>query len=228
VGILHAANDGVADAVKNENITLLHGRDYYNERLCGLKFRVSMFSFFQTNSRGAEVLYGIVKGFSELCPEPYSLFEKSEAKTLTCALDLYCGTGTIAQIVSPLFERVIGVEIVEDAILAAKENAAQNGITNCEFHAADTLHFLSSNIQPLTPNLCLLDPPRDGLHPKALPLIAALGAPAIIYVACKPKSLARDLPILAQNGYFPTKIEAADLFPRTPHLEAVCLLTAQK
>jgi len=208
VGILHSLNDGVADAVKNENVEILHGRDYYNEEICGLKFKVSAFSFFQTNSRAAEVLYGIVREY---------------ARGGLAALDLYCGTGTIAQIISPDFHKVVGIEIIEEAILAARENALLNSITNCEFHAGDAFAVLESQ-DISTPDVIIVDPPRDGLHPKALSKIATLSAPHIIYVACKPKSLSRDMPVLIEAGYTPVKIEAVDMFPRTPHVEAIVLL----
>ena len=208
VGILHAINDGVADAVKNECINILYGQDYYYEKICGLHFKVSAFSFFQTNSKAAEVLYGVVKNFTE---------------SSQTALDLYCGTGTISQIISPGFQTVIGVEIVEEAISSARENASLNKITNCEFHAGDAFTVLEHKKIP-APDVIIVDPPRDGLHPKALSKIAALSAPRIIYVACKPKSLARDLPILIESGYQIEKIEAVDMFPRTPHVEAIALL----
>jgi len=206
VGILHAENDGVADAVKNENVRLLHGRDFYYEKICGLSFKVSAFSFFQTNSHAAEILYGVVQKF---------------AGNGANALDMYCGTGTIAQIISPAFQSVTGIELIEEAILAAKENALQNNISNCNFLAGDAFKTLSEITN--TPNFdaIILDPPRDGLHPKALAGIAALNAPKIIYVACKPKSLVRDLPTLLDAGYTLEKIEAVDMFPRTPHVEVV-------
>jgi len=211
VGILHSVNDGVADAVKNENVHLLWGRDFYNEEICGLKFRVAASAFFQTNSAGAEILYGIVRDFAGT----------SDAK-LSLAYDLYCGTGTIAQIVSPLFERVVGIELVKDAIISARANAQLNGISNCEFRAGDVLGEIAPGAE--IPDVIIVDPPRDGLHPKALPQIAALSAPRIIYVACKPKSLARDLPLLEQAGYHITRLAAVDMFPRTPHVEAIALL----
>ncbi|MCL2049057.1 MAG: 23S rRNA (uracil(1939)-C(5))-methyltransferase RlmD [Defluviitaleaceae bacterium] len=206
VGVMHSVNDGVADAVKNENVTQLYGRDYYYEKICGLEFKVSAFSFFQTNSRGAQVLYGVV---SDLAGEGGT------------ALDLYCGTGTISQVISPKFERVVGVEIVADAIAAAKENAAANRIANCEFYAGDAFAVLQE--LEISPNTIIVDPPRDGLHPKALQKIADMGE-CLVYVACKPKSLARDLPILLQSGYKLVKITSVDMFPRTPHVECVALL----
>jgi tRNA/tmRNA/rRNA uracil-C5-methylase (TrmA/RlmC/RlmD family) len=227
VGILHAQNDGVADAVKNENVQLLHGRDFYYEKLCGLKFcseihransgfiseqslmfKVSMFSFFQTNSKAAEILYGVVRKFA------------GEGAT---ALDMYCGTGTIAQIISPDFQSVVGVELIEEAVAAARENASQNNITNCEFHAGDAFAVLEA-LSPAHKDAIIVDPPRDGLHPKALAEIAALNASRLIYVACKLKSLVRDLPALLDAGYALQSIEAVDMFPRTPHVEVVALL----
>jgi 23S rRNA (uracil-5-)-methyltransferase RumA len=209
VGFLHSVNDGVADAVKNENVSLLWGRDYYNEEICGLKFKVSAFSFFQTNSAGAEVLYGLVQDYA-----------KSPHNAL--AYDLYCGTGTIAQILSPEFDKVLGIELVEDAIKAAKDNAALNGITNCEFYAGDVQAVVQEH--PARPDVVVVDPPRDGLHAKALPHITALDTPQLVYVACKPKSLARDLELLTAAGYKVEKIEGMDMFPRTPHVEAIALL----
>jgi len=211
VGFLHSMNDGVADVVKNENINLLHGRDYYNEEICGLKFKVSAFSFFQTNSAGAEKLYGLVRDYAA-----------PQAGENALAYDLYCGTGTIAQILSPAFAKVLGIELVEDAIKAAKENAALNGIGNCDFYAGDVMEIVRQH--PATPDVVVVDPPRDGLHPKALPHIVALNAPRLVYVACKPASLARDLRLLAAAGYVVEKIEGMDMFPRTPHVEAIALL----
>ena len=217
VGILHSMNDGVADAVKNENVKLLHGRDYYNEEICGLKFKVSAFSFFQTNSAGAEKLYDIVKHYAGEHCSPLQTQS-------TLAYDLYCGTGTIAQILSPHFEKVLGIELVEDAIKAAKDNAKLNGITNCDFYAGDVRAVIREHQALAAPDVVVVDPPRDGLHPKALPLIAELSAPQLVYVACKPKSLARDLDLLVAAGYTVEKIEGMDMFPRTPHVEAIALL----
>lgn len=212
VGFSHAINDGVADAVKNENITILHGQDYYMEQLLGLKFKVSTFSFFQTNSSGAEVLYDLVRHYAK----------KAGANNL--AYDMYCGTGTIAQILSPIFDKVMGIEIVEEAIEAAKANAKLNHITNCAFFAGDVGKLISTNAIE-TPDVLVLDPPRDGIHPKTLPQIIDINAPVLIYVACKPKSLVRDLPQLLAAGYVLREITAMDMFPRTPHVEAVALLT---
>ena len=216
VGILHSINDGVADAVKNENVNLLFGREYYYEKICDMKFKVSAFAFFQTNSAGAEVLYGLVRSYAAANGNHGHISESS------LAYDLYCGTGTIAQILSPYFQKVLGIEIVEDAIKAAKDNAQLNSITNCSFYAGDVQDVIKEH--PATPDVVVVDPPRDGLHPKTLPLIARLNAPRLVYVACKPKSLARDLHLLVAEGYTVKKIEGMDMFPRTPHVEAIVLL----
>ena len=239
VGILHSIHDGVADVVKNENTRILWGRDYFYEKICGLKFTISAYSFFQTNSAGAEKLYDVVK-----CMVPYKsagaekLYdtvnpmtpyesdglhgENSTNRAGALAYDLYCGTGTIAQILSPYFDKVTGVELNPDAIISAKENAKLNGITNCEFYAGDVLEALGTVNQ--TPDITVVDPPRDGLHPKALAKLIALAPPRLIYVACKPASLVRDLAALTDAGYVPIHAVGVDMFPRTPHVELVMLM----
>ena len=148
-GILHTKNDSVADAVKNEGTEILYGQDYFYEELLGLKFRISPFSFFQTNSLGAEVLYQTAREYIG-----DSLDEKAE-KTV---YDLYSGTGTIAQILSPAAKHVIGVEIVEEAVEAAKENAQLNQLENCDFIAGYFLNVLDSIEEK--PDFIVLDPPR--------------------------------------------------------------------
>jgi len=220
VGILHSINDGVADVVKDDNIHILYGQDHFRERICGLDFMVSAFSFFQTNSAGAEVLYGVVKDMAMQAADP------------SLAYDLYCGTGTIAQVLSPGFRKVIGIELNPSAIKAAQENARLNDITNCEFFAGDVLAVLesgsaenaSSGTQAATPDVVVVDPPRNGLHPKALAKLITLSPPNLVYVACKPESLARDMATLIQAGYKPIRAVGVDMFPRTPHVEAVMLL----
>ena len=211
VGLLHTINDGVADAVKDENTHILWGQDHFHERVCGLNFKVSAFSFFQTNSAGAEVLYEIIK----------EMAITSTAKT-NIAYDLYCGTGTIAQVLSPSFNKIIGIELNPEAIKSAIAGAKLNNITNCEFHAGDVQALIDTNLAK--PDIAVVDPPRDGLHPKAMAKLIDISPPKLIYVACKPASLARDLTLLTKAGYKPIRITGVDMFPRTPHVEAIALL----
>ena len=140
--------------------------------------------------------------------------------------DLYSGTGTIAQILAPVAKKVIGVEIVEEAVAAATENAERNGLDNCEFIADDVLKALD-NITD-RPDFIMLDPPRDGIHPKALEKIIDYGVDSMVYISCKPTSLARDLAVLQQRGYKVVKSCCVDMFPNTVHVETVVKLSLKK
>ena len=140
--------------------------------------------------------------------------------------DLYCGTGTISQLIAPVASKVIGVEIVEEAVEAARENAVRNHTPNCEFIAGDVLKVIDSIEEK--PDFIILDPPRDGVHPKALPKILAYGVPHILYISCKPTSLARDLPIMREWGYEPVRGVSVNQFPKTANVETVCLLSNRK
>ncbi len=218
VGILHTKNDSKADAVIDEGTSLLYGQDYFYEELLGLRFRITPFSFFQTNSLSAEVLYGTVREYIN------GLYDNtSEDPGDKIVYDLYCGTGTIAQIIAPIANKVIGVEIVEEAVSAAKENAARNHLADCEFIAGDVLKVLDEI--KVKPNLIILDPPREGVNPKALTKIISYGVDHMIYVSCKPTSLARDLEVLRDGGYYVQRAVAVDQFPWTNHVETVVLLT---
>lgn len=211
-GILHTRNDSVADVVKNEGTDILYGEDFFYEELLGLRFKISPFSFFQTNSLGAEVLYSTARDFIK---EQNSL----DGKTV---FDLYSGTGTIAQMLAPVCKEVVGVEIVEEAVEAAKENAALNGLSNCRFIAGDVLKVLDEVLEK--PDYIVLDPPRDGIHPKAITKIIDYGVENMIYISCKPTSLARDLEIFLAHGYTVGKICCVDMFAATPHAETICTL----
>ena len=208
-GILHTQNNSVADVIKNEGTEILYGQDYFYEELLGLKFKITPFSFFQTNSLGAEVLYETVREY----------IGETRDKVI---FDLYSGTGTIAQILAPVAEKVVGVEIVEEAVEAAKENAGLNGLTNCVFWAGDVLKVIDELREK--PDLIVLDPPRDGVNPKALQKITDFGVERMVYIACKPTSLVRDLEMLQGRGYRVEKIGGIDLFPGTYHVETVVLL----
>ena len=211
-GILHITNDSIADVVQSDRTELLYGQEYFYEELLGLKFKISTFSFFQTNSYSAEVLYQTARDYvGDLGGSDKTVF------------DLYSGTGTIAQLMAPAAGKVIGVEIVEEAVEAAKKNAAANGLDNCEFIAGDVLKVLDEVEEK--PDMIILDPPRDGIHPKALPKIIAYGVDHIVYISCKPTSLVRDLEVFLENSYRVDKAVAVDQFPWTANVETVVLLS---
>lgn len=213
-GILHTKNDSVADTIKNEGTDILFGQDFFYEELLGLKFKITPFSFFQTNSLGAEVLYQTAREF---------IGDALDDEANQTVFDLYSGTGTIAQILSPVAKKVIGVEIVEEAVVAARENAALNGLTNCEFIAGDVLKVIDTIGEK--PDYIVLDPPRDGIHPKALEKIIRYNVPQMVYISCKPTSLARDLEVLQARGYKVKKVQCVDMFPATGNIETVVLLS---
>ena len=212
-GILHTKNDTLADAVKDEGTDILFGREHFYEELLGLRFQISPFSFFQTNSLGAEVLYEKTREY----------VGETKGKVV---FDLYSGTGTIAQLAASVASEVIGVEIVEDAVKAARENAALNGIDNCRFIAGDVLKVLDE--VPEKPDMIILDPPRDGVHPKALPKILAYGVDQIVYISCKVTSLVRDLPAFYEAGYEMTHACAVDQFCQGVHVETIVLLSQHR
>lgn len=219
VGILHIVNDALADVVKSDRTEVLYGQDFFYEELLGLQFRISTFSFFQTNTKGAEVLYETAREYVG------SLCGKGEEPS-GIVYDLYSGTGTIAQLMAPVAKKVIGVEIVEEAVEAARENAKQNGLANCEFIAGDVLKVLDGIEEK--PDFIILDPPRDGVHPKALSRIISYGVERLVYISCKPTSLARDLEIFIENGYEAVRCVPVDQFPFTTGIETVVLLQKKR
>lgn len=206
VGILHILNDSLSDVVQSDETRVLYGQDFFYEKLLGMEFKITPFSFFQPNSRAAEVLYSTVRDY----------LGDMRGKTL---YDLFSGTGTIGQILSPVAGEVIGVEIVEEAVRAANENAAHNGITNCKFLAGDVFKVLDEIEEK--PDVIVLDPPRDGIHPKALPKILDYGVDKIVYISCKVTSLARDLEMIQARGYRVVKAVAVDQFVGTVHVEVI-------
>lgn len=255
VGILNTINDSMSDAVKNDRTDLLYGRDHFFEELMGLKFRITPFSFFQTNSLSAEVIYSKAREYVQGKCSDSTTNNVSECENIPLdgsvnngtmplnnivinngaqdenvdaekcrfgtVYDLYSGTGTIAQLIAPVAKKVIGVEIIEEAVESAKENAALNGLENCDFIAGDVLKVLDSIEEK--PDYIILDPPRDGVNPKALRKIMDYGVDNILYISCKPGSLARDLQML--NWYYkPVKVCVVDQFPFTKNIETVCLL----
>ena len=259
-GILQICNDSLGDVVQSDETKILYGKDWFEEKVLGLTFKISPFSFFQTNTSGAEVLYQRAREYvlgeinignagetgngnmaentpgEENAPGSDALNEKASGGNATethaidlhdkVVFDLYSGTGTIAQLIAPVARKVIGVEIVEEAVEAAKENAALNGLDNCEFIAGDVLKVIDDIEEK--PDYIILDPPRDGIHPKALQKIIDYGVKNIVYISCKPTSFARDLAVFQERGYELKRVSNVDLFPETVHVETVVLLSQQK
>jgi 23S rRNA (uracil1939-C5)-methyltransferase len=215
-GLWHTINDNVADRAKIENgqSELIFGQPVIEEELAGLRFQISMESFFQTNPACAVLLYE--KALDYLFEEP---FESGDI-----AMDLFCGTGTIGQLMAGRNPdvRIIGVDIVEKAIEDAKQNAAKNGIESVEFYAADVGKFLREypDFQGKIKRI-MLDPPRAGIAPKTLQKVIALGADSIVYISCNPSTQARDAATLADAGYHLEKYALVDQFPHTGHIEAI-------
>ena len=207
--IIHTENNSFSDAVIPEKVNLLYGEDHITEELLGLKFKISPFSFFQTNSQGAAKLYSLVRDF----------MGRGDDKVV---FDLYCGTGTIGQITAPKAKKVRGIELIEEAVLAANENAKLNGLNNCEFIAGDVAKVITQLKDK--PDIIILDPPRSGVHPAALKYVVDFKAKDIIYVSCNPKTLVNDLKYLITSGYRVEKTLCVDMFPNTPHIEVVTLL----
>ena len=213
VGILHTLNDNFADVVQSDETKTLYGQDYFYEYLYNMRFKISPFSFFQTNTLGAEVLYDKVREY----------VGETKDKLI---YDLYTGTGTIAQMLASVASKVVGVEIVEEAVEAAKKNAVDNHLDNCEFIAGDVLKVVDNLTKK--PDILVLDPPRDGIHPKALTKIINFNVDEMVYVSCKPTSLMRDLLVFREAGYEVKRACLVDMFPGTVHVETVVLLSQQK
>lgn len=215
-GLWHTINDNVADRAKIENghSSLIFGQPVIEEELAGLRFQISMESFFQTNPACAELLYA--KALDYLFEDPFELGD--------IAMDLFCGTGTIGQLMAKRNStvRIIGVDIVEKAIDDAKENAAKNNINNVEFYAADVGKFLREypDFQGKIKRI-MLDPPRAGIAPKTLQKVISLDAESIVYISCNPSTQARDAATLIEAGYQLEKYALVDQFPHTGHIESI-------
>ena len=221
-GIIHTVDDRLADIVADDHTEILYGSDFFHEEVLGLKFKITPFSFFQTNTLSAEVLYSKVREYVGIACRSNE-GDTTEIPGNKVVYDLYSGTGTIGQLMSTVANKVIGVEIVEEAVKAANENAEVNGLHNCKFISGDVLKVLDGITDK--PDMIIIDPPRDGINPKALAKIVDYGVDSIIYISCKPTSLARDLEYIMANGYRPVRICPIDQFPGTVHIETVCLLS---
>lgn len=210
VGVLHTTNDRVADAVIDEGTKILFGRDYYNEEILGLKFKVSIFSFFQTNIPAIERLYS----------DALDLMPDIDSKNV---FDLYCGTGTITQLMASRARHVTGIEIVQDSVDSALANTEINGIENCDFICGDVLKVIGQVEEK--PDMIVVDPPRAGMHDKVVDILSGYGIPQLMYISCNPKTMCINLQRFKSNGYEPVFIKSYDNFPGTKHVETVALLT---
>ena len=209
VGIVRTFNDSLADAVIDEGTKILYGRDFYYEEILGLKFQVKAFAFFQTNINAVERLYS----------DALNLLPDIHEKTV---YDLYCGTGTITQLMALKAKKVYGVEIVEDSVEAARHNAELNGITNCEFLCGDVRKELDELTEK--PDMIVVDPPRAGMHDKVVHMLCRYDIPEILYISCNPKTMCMNLELFKMNGYEPVYMKSYDNFPMTKHVETCCLL----
>ncbi|MFQ9411328.1 MAG: 23S rRNA (uracil(1939)-C(5))-methyltransferase RlmD [Evtepia gabavorous] len=191
----------------------LWGRDYLEDTLCGLTFRLSVPSFYQVNREQAEVLYGRALAFAGLTGRE-------------TVLDLYCGIGTITLVMARQAKRAIGAEVIPAAVEDAKANAARNEVTNAEFLCADAAQAAQTLAdRGLRPDVICVDPPRKGLAPAVIDAIVQMAPQRLVYVSCDPATLARDVKRMEEQGYVLQRAEAVDLFPRTAHVETVCLLS---
>ncbi|MFW5979509.1 MAG: 23S rRNA (uracil(1939)-C(5))-methyltransferase RlmD [Halanaerobium sp.] len=209
VGFVQTINDDFSDQVSCDEMKIYHGRNYFYDQLLKNEFKIDSLSFFQTNTKGAELLYSEAKKFIRSAKDKI-------------VYDLYCGAGTISQTIAADAEKILGIEIDKDAANRAAENAELNGVDNVEYIAGDVLEEINNINQK--PDLLIIDPPRPGINPKALTKIAKTGADEILYISCNPKSLARDLTELKIHNYRLEKFKAVDMFPHTKHLEVITLL----
>ena len=212
-GIVLGINTEKTNVILGKQYRTLWGEDFLHDTLCGLDFKLSVPSFFQVNPAQTEVLYRKAAEFAGL----------SGRETV---VDLYCGTGTISLVLAQQAKHVIGAEIVPSAIEDAKENALRNGLTNVEFICADAGEAAAELVRrALRPDVISVDPPRKGMSEEVIGHIVSMQPEKIVYVSCDPATLARDLKRFSEQGYTPRRVEAVDMFPRTKHVETVCLLS---
>lgn len=201
------------NVILGEKCRTVRGQDFITDVLCGLRFRISPLSFYQINPHQAERLYGLAGQYAGLTGKE-------------TVLDLYCGTGTIGLSMAKNAGRVIGVEIVEQAVEDAKKNAAENGIENAEFLCADAAKAADMlKNRGVRPDVVVLDPPRKGCDPQLIETVAGMEPPRVVYVSCDPATLARDIKLFALKGYKTMEVTPVDMFPRTAHVECVVLMT---
>ncbi len=216
VGILLNVQTRKTNVILGEKYRLLWGQDFLMDTLCGLSFRLSVPSFYQVNREQAELLYQRGVSFAGLTGKE-------------TVVDLYCGTGTISLVMAKQAGHVIGVEIVPEAVEDAKENARRNGLENTEFFCGDAGDVVTELARrSLRPDVITVDPPRKGLSQPVIDAIGQMQPQRVVYISCDPATLARDVKLLNEQGYTLTHAEAVDMFPRTVHVETVCLLSKLK
>lgn len=212
VGVVLSSNPARTNVILGKEQRLLWGQDFLEDTLCGLRFRLSVPSFYQVNRDQAELLYGRALALAGLTGEE-------------TVLDLYCGIGTITLALARQAKRAIGAEVVPEAVEDAKGNAARNGILNAEFLCADAGQAAALLARRgLRPEVICVDPPRKGLSLQVIDAIVAMGPERVVYVSCDPGTLARDVKLLGERGYALRRAEAVDLFPRAGHVETIVLL----
>lgn len=212
-GVVLSVNQEKTNVILGKTHRCLWGRDYLEDTLCGLTFRLSVPSFYQVNREQAEVLYGRALAFAGLTGRE-------------TVLDLYCGIGTITLVMARQAGRAIGAEVIPAAVEDAKANAARNEVTNAEFLCADAAQAAQTLAdRGLRPDVICVDPPRKGLAPAVIDAIVQMAPQRLVYVSCDPATLARDVKRMEEQGYVLQRAEAVDLFPRTAHVETVCLLS---
>jgi tRNA (uracil-5-)-methyltransferase len=209
VGFVQTINDDFSDQVSCDEMKIYHGRNYFYDQLLDNNFKIDSLSFFQTNTKGAELLYSEAEKYIRSAKEKI-------------VYDLYCGAGTISQSIAADANKIYGIEIDPAAAERAAENAELNDVKNTEYIAGDVLEEINKIKEQA--DLLIIDPPRPGINPKALEKIAAAGADEILYISCNPKSLARDLKEFELHEYKLQKFKAVDMFPHTKHLEVITLL----
>jgi 23S rRNA (uracil1939-C5)-methyltransferase len=211
--LLYTINQKWNDSMDKLEPKVFFGKGYVIEKLGDFNFKISPKSFFQTNTKQAEALYNVIKDFAKL-------------KGDEIVYDLYCGTGSIGIFLSKTAKKIIGVDVIEDAIKDAKENAALNNLQTASFFSGDVIDICNDQFFALqgTPDVLIVDPPRAGLHNKLADKLLEIAAPKIIYVSCNVATQARDLQLMSDK-YTVEKIQPVDMFPHTHHIESVALMT---
>ncbi|MCX8031788.1 MAG: 23S rRNA (uracil(1939)-C(5))-methyltransferase RlmD [Thermoleophilia bacterium] len=245
VGILHAINEGAAELSFGLPSTVLWGRPYLRERVVGVELHISVDAFFQTNTLMAHALYELIAEEAGLVSGPVSAAgtaSQSNSKTASTTeksqpvvWDLYCGVGSIGLPLARQARAVLGIELSPQAVADARKNARLNNLTNTHFLAGDVAMILKGIAageidlpsELAEPDVVVVDPPRAGLSNKAVERIAAVGAPRLVYVSCNPTTMAPNVAQLAKSGYVLKRVTPVDMFPHTPHVEAVALLVRQ-